>query len=141
VLGASGGANAFAEPGVPLIENATAITSPIANIDMADMYLARFACSFDFFMSAAKPKIPVSQVTKLAAMGAAARMQGYVALLGFGITRTKNHISDARPKNGSSTFFHHFCFLGTCGSGGPPLIILPVLGHLLISQDVLFVSI
>ena len=42
-------------------------------------------------------------------MGAAARMQGYDALEGFGITRSKNKKVDATPKK-KKEIFENRCF-------------------------------
>jgi hypothetical protein len=44
---------------------------------------------------------------KVLASGAATRMQGYAARLGLGITRTRNHTSDPRPRNGRRNFAYH----------------------------------
>ena len=49
-------------------------------------------------------KSPTRYRIKDDAIGAAARMQGYEARLGFGMTLIKNQISDAIPKNGNSSF-------------------------------------
>jgi hypothetical protein len=38
------------------------------------------------------------------AIGAAARMQGYDARLGLGMTRIKNQINEAIPRNGNNSF-------------------------------------
>ncbi len=76
---------------------------------------------------------PQSQITKPDASGKATRWQGYAALLGFGMTRAKNQISDKRPVTGSSHSTGRQRFLGE-------LLILPVFGqrdggHFLLKND------
>jgi len=45
--------------------------------------------------------------------GAAARMQGYKARLGFGMTRIKNQVVEARPKSIKKSI-ELFRFFGSC---------------------------
>jgi len=49
-----------------------------------------------------EPTRPASHTTKPLASGAATRWQGYVALLGLGMTRSRNHTSANSPVTGSS---------------------------------------
>ena len=50
------------------------------------------------------PNTDKIQITKDDITGAAARMQGYVALCGLGITRMRNHAVDAIPVIMNATF-------------------------------------
>jgi len=54
-------------------------------------------------------------------MGKATLWHGYVALLGFGITRIRNHMRDIKPINGNIHFTQEYFLLETMS--------LPVFGH------------
>ena len=67
----------------------------------ASTYRLFAALSRAFRKAAYDAANPVSQITKPDANGKAIRWHGYVAREGLGITRTRNHISDANPTIGS----------------------------------------
>jgi len=56
---------------------------------------------FAFLTASVDPAKPISQAMNPDASGKAARWHGYVAREGFGITRTKNHVSDISPAMGN----------------------------------------
>ena len=58
--------------------------------------------SLVFLYRKTEEKTPVSHRIKPAATGNATRWQGYAALLGFGITRIRNHTRDKKPNSGKS---------------------------------------
>jgi hypothetical protein len=60
-------------------------------------YFDRIKFSFAFRKAATDPASDKSQITNPDMMGAATLMHGYVALCGFGITRTRNQIVEAMP--------------------------------------------
>jgi hypothetical protein len=68
--------------------------------------------NFAFLYITADETIPKRYITNVDASGAAARIQGYVARLGLGKTRTRNQINDINPKIGNRVFlniFFNFC--------------------------------
>jgi hypothetical protein len=73
------------------------MTPARANQEMASAYFARRHVIFAFTQKKAEETSPVDHNTKAVANGNAALWQGYVALLGFGITLTRNQINDMRP--------------------------------------------
>jgi hypothetical protein len=60
-------------------------------------YFDRIKFSFAFLKAATDPKSDRSQITNPDIIGAATLIQGYDALCGFGITRTRNQIVEAMP--------------------------------------------
>jgi hypothetical protein len=56
-----------------------------------------------------EPTSPTIHTIKPLASGAATRWQGYVALLGLGMTLTKNHISASKLVMGRSNAGQHRC--------------------------------
>jgi hypothetical protein len=60
-------------------------------------YFDRIKFSFAFLKAATDPASDRSQITNPDMIGAATRIQGYVALCGFGITRMRNQIVEAIP--------------------------------------------
>ena len=73
----------------------------IAMKNNAVIYWAFASSLFAFLKATIEPNMPVSQMTNPDASGKATLWQGYVARLGFGITRIRNQISDIRPMKGS----------------------------------------
>jgi hypothetical protein len=60
-------------------------------------YLDCIKLNFAFLKAATEPVSDRSQITNPDMIGAATRIQGYVALWGLGITRTRNQIVEAMP--------------------------------------------
>ena len=70
--------------------------------------LAKFCLNF-FRLRTVVPKLNKKMI-KADMKGAAVRMQGYEARLGFGMTRSKNQVVEARPI-GIRKNIELFCFL------------------------------
>jgi hypothetical protein len=75
------------------------------------MFLVRRKLFLALRNAATEPVSPISQMMKPEANGNATRWQGYVALDGFGITLTKNHISAKNPVMDENQN-HPRCFAG-----------------------------
>ncbi len=95
----------------------------IAMKNNAVIYWAFASSLFAFLKATIEPNMPVSQMTNPDASGKATLWQGYVARLGFGITRIRNQISDIRPMKGSIHLIQ-VCFL-------LEIMALPVFGQIL----------
>jgi hypothetical protein len=72
-------------------------TVPRKNKKTAATYFALIKNRFAFLKTIHDVLIDINQINKLAAKGAATCMHGYVARLGFGITRIKNQ-TDAKTE-------------------------------------------
>ena len=73
----------------------------IAIKNNAVTYWAFKSSLFAFLKATIEANMPVNQITNPDASGKATLWHGYVARLGFGITRIRNHISDISPIMGS----------------------------------------
>jgi hypothetical protein len=79
-----------------MIPATTAIMKQIVDLNKNELRSNSFALR----NANTEPTTPAIQSTKPPASGAATRWHGYTALLGFGITRSKNQKSDTRPATG-----------------------------------------
>ena len=95
----------------------------IAMKNNAVIYWAFASSLFAFLKATIEPNMPVSQMTNPDARGNATLWQGYVARLGFGMTRIRNQISDTSPIKGSSHFTQVYFLL--------KMTTLPVFGQIL----------
>ncbi len=73
--------------------------------------LAKFCLNF-FRLKTVVPKLSRKMI-KADIKGVAARMQGYEARLGFGMTRIRNQTVEARPIS-IIKYIELFCFLRSC---------------------------
>jgi hypothetical protein len=95
---------------VILNDNHTVVTA-ITERNTAATYCDR--CNKDLAFLYIKVELirPTIQIIKLLASGKAKRWQGYVARVGFGITRIRNQKSDNSPVMGNSHINHRFLLL------------------------------
>ena len=89
----------------------------------AVIYRAFASSLLAFLKKMIEPDMPVNQMTNPDASGKATFWQGYVARLGFGITRIRNQISDIRPMKGNIHLIQVYFLL--------EMMTLPVFGQIL----------